>query len=83
MAEREAWVSIPDPERRAAMSSAEDPYNFGFVPAMGGLIGAHARIAPRFLALYRELMFSSGSALSRSEREMIAGVAAAAQDCFY
>ena len=79
----EAWVHIPTPEQRAAMSDARDPYNFGFVPAMGRLLAAHDTIGPKFLALYREIMFAAGGALSRAEREMIAAVAAAAQKCEY
>ena len=33
--------------------------------------------------LYREVMFAEDSALTRAERELVAAVAAAAQDCFY
>ncbi len=81
--EREAWVAIPTSEQRAAMSGPHDPYNFGFVPAMGGLLAAHPIIGPLFIALYRQIMFAPDSALTRAEREMVAGVAAAAQDCLY
>ena len=35
-----------------------------------------------FGALFGEIMFAPGD-LSRAEKEMVAGVAAAAQDCFY
>ncbi len=76
---REAWVRIPTPSERAAMGSS---YNFGFVPAMAGLLMAHSEIGPAFRALYQQIMFAPG-ALSRAEREMTAAVAAAAQDCFY
>jgi hypothetical protein len=79
----EAWVNIPTPEQRAAMGTEGDPYNFGFIPAMGGLIATHPEIGPKFGALYQQVMFSPDSALSRAEREMTAAVAAAAQDCFY
>ena len=79
----EAWVKIPTPEERAAMSDAENPYDFGFIPAMGGLIATHPQIGPLFGALYQQVMFAPEGALSRAEREMTAAVAAAAQDCFY
>jgi hypothetical protein len=46
------------------------------------LIGAHPRIGMGFGRLYARIMFSPG-ALTRPEREMVAGVAAAAQDCHY
>ena len=36
-----------------------------------------------FVALFGEIMFSPLGALDRREREMIAAVAAAAQDCHY
>ena len=49
---------------------------------MTRLLLAHATIGPAFRALYAQVMFKPGS-LSRSEREMVAAVAAAAQDCFY
>ena len=43
---------------------------------------AHPRIAPLFGALYGAVMFAPG-ALTRAERETVAAVAAAAQDCHY
>ena len=43
---------------------------------------AHPRIGPLFGPLFREIMFGQGE-LSRAEREMVAAVAAAAQDCHY
>lgn len=81
----EAWVRIPT--EAEAMSgpgarSADHPYYFGFVPAMGRLLAAHTRIGPAFQALYGEIMFAPGR-LSRAEREMVAAVAAAAQFCHY
>ncbi len=80
---REAWVRILTPTERAAMRDQGDPYNFGFVPAMGGLLQTHAEIGQQFFNLYRQIMFAPESALTRAEREMTAAVAAAAQDCFY
>ena len=44
---------------------------------------AHPRIGPKFQALFAEIMFVPQGALDRREREMIAAVAAAAQDCHY
>lgn len=82
---REAWVAIPSEEtvRAALPPGAKYPYDFGFLPAMGRLIRTHQRIGAAWLPLFREIMWSSDSVLSRQEREMIAAVAAAAQDCHY
>jgi hypothetical protein len=49
---------------------------------MARLISAHPRIGPVFRQLSAELLFGPG-AMTRAEREMVAAVAAAAQDCFY
>ncbi len=78
----DAWVAMPSEEQARAMMGAANPYDFGFVTAMARLIGAHTQIAPFFGALFARLMFGPG-ALTRPEREMIAAVAAAAQDCKY
>ncbi|MCC6709814.1 MAG: carboxymuconolactone decarboxylase family protein [Gammaproteobacteria bacterium] len=77
---REAWVEIPGP---ASHSEQAGPYDFGFVPAMGRLLAAHPLIGPAFMALYGAVMFAPDGALSRGEREFVAGVAAAAQGCTY
>lgn len=81
---KQAWVALPsDEEVQAAMSSGgPSPYDFGFIMGMPRLRLAHRRIGPLFGPLFREIMFGPG-ALSRAEREMVAGVAAAAQDCRY
>ena len=81
---RDAWVRMPsEAEIRPRFAAfGPYPYDFGFLPAMGRLILAHPRIGPAFGALFHQIMFAPG-ALDRREREMIAGVAAAAQDCFY
>ena len=73
---------------RAAAARSRSPssrrgYNFGFVANMGRLLRAHPRIGRRFLGLFAEIMFAPEGALDRREREMIAAVAAAAQDCHY
>ncbi len=78
----DAWVSIPSEADMRARFSSGHPYDFGFVPAMPRLIGAHDRIAPFFGALFQQIMFMPGS-LERRERETIAAVASAAQDCRY
>ncbi|MGH7949805.1 MAG: carboxymuconolactone decarboxylase family protein [Candidatus Binataceae bacterium] len=77
-------MKLPTPDEMAAGARLPDghPYNLGYLPAMGRLIGAHPRIAPYFGALFGQIMFVPG-ALSRAEREMIAAVASAAQDCHY
>jgi len=78
-----AWVGLPDQSTIAeAPGRRNHPYNFGYVAGMSRLIMAHSRIAPAFGALYASIMFVPG-ALSRAEREMVAAVAAAAQDCHY
>lgn len=80
----EAWISIPTEEERRAQLPVgpASGYDFGFLPAMGRLLSAHNGIAPLFGALFRQLMFEPGH-LGRQEREMVAAVAAAAQDCHY
>ncbi|MEE2778657.1 MAG: hypothetical protein VYE73_18055 [Acidobacteriota bacterium] len=77
-----AWVALPEEE---AMKGAfgDHPYSLGFVPAMGRLLLTHPSIGPLFAQLYGEVMFSPESALTRQEREMVAAVTSAAQDCFY
>ena len=77
-------MALPsDEEMRATMAiGGPSAYDFGFIMGMPRLRLAHARIGPLFGPLFREIMFGPG-ALSRSEREMVAAVAAAAQDCHY
>ena len=78
----EAWVEMPSERELSAERPAGGPYDFGFVPAMARLIGAHPSIAPAFGGLFATIMFQP-SALDRREKEMVAGVAAAAHVCFY
>ena len=81
----EAWVAIPnEAERRAQLppGARAGGYDFGFIPAMGRLLSAHKEIGPAFGNLFRIVMFEPGH-LSRQEREMVAAVAAGAQDCHY
>ncbi|MGD9764807.1 MAG: carboxymuconolactone decarboxylase family protein [Candidatus Binatia bacterium] len=83
-ADREAWVDIPTTdELRASMPpGAKYEYDFGFFPAMGRLIFAHERIGPAVMAFFQQVMFEPG-VLSRGERELVAAVTSAAQDCQY
>ncbi|HEV8711877.1 MAG TPA: hypothetical protein VGX03_03505 [Candidatus Binatia bacterium] len=82
---QEAWVAVlSEAEVRAQMPPGRVyPYDFGFLPAMGRLLRTHSRIGRAFLALMNEIMWTPESCLSRGEREMIAAVTAAAQDCHY
>ena len=78
----DAWVEMPDEETIRAFMRSGHVYDFGFLTGMQRLVMSHLRIAPFFGALFQEVMFAPG-ALSRREREMVAAVAAAAQDCHY
>lgn len=80
--ERQAWVELPPRAVAAANRPPGHPYDFGFVTGMGRLLMAHRRIGEAFMELYGQIMFTEGH-LSRQEREMIAGVATAAQFCHY
>ena len=82
---REAWIDLitAEEDRDSIPPDRRRHYDFGFIPAMGRLIGRHERIAPAFGRLFRELMLSSEGVLSRRECEMVAAVAAGAQDCHY
>jgi alkylhydroperoxidase/carboxymuconolactone decarboxylase family protein YurZ len=79
-----AFITLPtDDEMRAqGYGTRPHPYDFGFIPGMARLRSAHKRIAPKMGDLFREIMFAPGD-LTRAEREMIAAVASAAQDCNY
>lgn len=81
----DAWVKLPSESemRRLIPKDTKFPYDFGFLPAMMRLVMAHRRIGPIFGALFAQLMFSPAGVLSRREREMVAAVSAAAQDCRY
>lgn len=81
--QEEAWIGLPTEEDlRKAGPGGGSPYNFGFISAMGKLMSAHPGIAPSFRAHFKAVMFGPGL-LSRGEREMVAAVASAAQECFY
>ena len=78
----ESWVSMPSEAEIRARFGSGHPYDFGFIPAMARLVATHGRIAPFFGALFQQIMFAPGG-LERREREMIAAVTSAAQDCHY
>jgi alkylhydroperoxidase/carboxymuconolactone decarboxylase family protein YurZ len=80
----EAWVAIPSSAQAYAQlqPGVKPAYDFGFLPAMGRLVRSHPQIGPLLMQLFGQVMFGPG-ALTRTEREMIAAVTAAAQDCHY
>jgi alkylhydroperoxidase/carboxymuconolactone decarboxylase family protein YurZ len=81
---QQAFIRLPTPEELRARPGSAKPssYNFGFATSMGRLLAAHERIGRAMQAAFHEIMFAPG-ALSRAEREMLAAVASAAQDCEY
>ncbi len=76
------WVALPASEEVEAGMPADHPYNIGPAMAMSRLSRAHPRIGKAFSRLFAEIMFQPG-VLERRQREMVAAVAAAAQDCEY
>ena len=80
----DAWVTLPtaDEVRANMPAGIKTPYSFEFLPNMTRLLLAHARIGKTFRSHFVGVMFDEGI-LSRREKEMVAGVAAAAQDCLY
>ena len=77
-----AWVAMPSEAEIRAMIPGRHVYDFGFLTGMQRLVMSHLGIAPMFGALFMQIMFAPG-ALTRRQREMVAAVAAAAQDCHY
>ncbi len=73
--EGDAWIELP-PRNESGFR-----YH-GVVTNMGRLIAAHPRIGARLGALFVETMFADG-VLAYEERELVAAVAAGAQDCVY
>ncbi len=78
----DAWVTMPSEAALREFIPAGHPYDFGFLPAMACLSMTHQQIGPLFGALFSQIMFAPGH-LDRTEKEMVAAVAAAAQDCHY
>ncbi len=81
---REAWVCMPtEAELRAALPPGTKwYYDFGFLPVMGRLLMAHERIGTAVVEFYKRVMMEPG-ALTAGERELVAAVTSAAQDCQY
>ena len=77
-----AWVAVPSEDELRTLMPSGHPYDFGFYPAMARLLMAHDQIGPAFGGLFSQIMFAPGH-LDRREREMVAAVASAAQDCHY
>ena len=73
---------MPSDEDVRKFGLSGGPYDFGFLPSMARLLMAHPRFGPAFGALFSQIMFEPGQ-LERREKEMVAAVAAATQDCFY
>ncbi len=81
----EAWVAIPSEAARRVLAPSgvvAAGYDYGFLPTMGRLLSAHKEICPAFSQLFRTIMFQPAH-LSRQEKEMVAAIVAAAQDCRY
>ncbi len=78
----DAWVQMPSESDMRAQGASGGPYDFGFLPNMGRLIASHSTIGPAFSGLFATIMFQPG-VLSRQDKELVAAVAASAQDCFY
>ena len=79
----EAWIDLPGEDAvRASVGGGPHPYDWGFLPAMTRLTIAHEGIAPGLMHLFGLVMFAPGE-LDLAERELVAAVAAAAQDCVY
>ena len=83
--DQEPFITLPTDEEMRARSQAsgmKSSYNFGFIGGMSRLLVAHERIGKAMQMAFYEMMFAPG-ALDRAEREMLAAVASAAQDCEY
>jgi alkylhydroperoxidase/carboxymuconolactone decarboxylase family protein YurZ len=83
--DQKPFITLPMDEEMRARSEAsgmKPVYNFGFIGGMSRLLAAHERIGKVLQAAFYEIMFAPG-ALDRAEREMLAAVASAAQDCEY
>ncbi len=82
--EQQPFITLPTDEELRAQTetTAKSPYDFGFVGGMTRLLSAHERLGKAMRGFFAEVMFAPG-VLSRDEREMVAAVASAAQDCEY
>jgi hypothetical protein len=86
MSEREAWVNLATEEDVRTLAAGKvHPYEAflgGRIALMARLMLAHPVIGPAMRPLSAAVLFGPGH-LSRTEREMVAGVTAAAQGCVY
>ncbi len=83
--DQKPFITLPTDEEmrvRREGSGMKPTYNFGFIGGMSRLLAAHERIGKALQTAFYEMMFAPG-ALDRAEREMLAAVASAAQDCEY
>ena len=85
--DQDAFITLPSEEEMLARTKPgatgmKPTYNFGFIGGMSRLLAAHERIGKAMQGAFYEIMFAPG-ALTRAEREMLAAVASAAQDCEY
>lgn len=86
--DQQPFITLPSDEEmgaraaKAGASGMKPVYNFGFIGGMSRLLAAHGRIGKALQGAFYEMMFAPGE-LSRAEREMLAAVASAAQDCEY
>lgn len=83
--DQQPFITLPSDEEMLARSQgspSKSVYNFGFIGGMSKLLAAHGRIGKALQGAFYEMMFAPGE-LSRAEREMLAAVASAAQDCQY
>jgi alkylhydroperoxidase/carboxymuconolactone decarboxylase family protein YurZ len=76
---QDAWIEMPP---REVLRELGVPTYHGMIAGMARLIASHPRFALPFGALFGEVMRGPG-VLTVAEREMVAAVTAAAQDCFY
>ncbi len=78
-----AWIAlISEEEVRARRGPGGGRLALPTVANMGRLLQTHPRIGPAFNQLMRQIMAEPG-VLSHAERQMVAAVAAGAQDCHY
>ena len=84
----DAWVRLATDEelKRLATAPAPEPtphpYDWGYTANVSRLMRAHGRIGRAYGRLFAEIMGDVGN-LTRREKELVAAVATAAQDCHY
>ncbi len=78
----QAWVQLSKDED-IYPPAHRGGYDFGFALGMSKLLRAQPRLGTAFGSMYSEVMFSPEGVLTREECELVAGVTAAAQDCYY